>query len=120
MMVEYTYQEKEAERAPMQPTILGVISATVAACSMLVAMVGLVAGQWRNSKKDTSDMTATWAELKADIKYIRDSIDELKNNYVRLEERLGKVENRVSHLEERAEVPIRRLDRLEEKIGLTD
>lgn len=104
----------------MQPSILGVVSATIAACSMLVAMVGLVAGQWRNSKKDTSDSVAAWAEIRADIKYIRESIDELKNNYKRLEERLGKVENRVTHLEERAEVPIRRIDRLEDKIGMTD
>lgn len=87
---------------------------------MLTALVGLIAGLWRNSKKDGSESAAVLAEIKADLKYIRSSIDELKNNQTKLENRLGKLENRVSHLEERAEVPIRRLDRLEEKLYQTE
>lgn len=104
----------------MSPEIVPVISATVAICSMLVALVGLLAGFWRNSKKDTGESASILAEIKADLKYIRESLDELKSNYIHLDERLGKVESRVSKLEERAEIPIRRLDRLEAKIGIID
>lgn len=90
-----------------------VISATITSASMLIALVGLIATQWRNSKRDGNDIASALAVMKSDLKYIRDSIDELKNNYVRLEERLGKAESRIAHLEERVEVPIRRLDRLD-------
>lgn len=100
--------------------MIAAVSATIAGCSMMTALVGLIAGLWRNSKKDGSEEAAVLAEIKADLKYIRSSIDELKNNQTKLETRVGKLENRVSHLEERAEVPIRRLNRLEEKIGCTD
>lgn len=96
--------------------VITAISATIAGCSMLVALVGLIAGLWRNSKKDGSESAALLAEIKADLKYIRTSLDELKNSQAQLEARLGKVENRVAHLEERVEVPIRRIDRLEEQI----
>ena len=59
----------------MPQEVIAAISASIAGCAFIASLVGLIAGQWRNSKKDTSDLTATWAELKADVKYIRDSID---------------------------------------------
>ena len=104
----------------MPENLVAIVSATIAACSMLTALVGLVAGAWRNSKQDTSGLSATLAEIKSDVKNIISSLDELKSNQAKLEERLGKLENRVSHVEERVEVPIRRLDRLEGKMGVTD
>lgn len=104
----------------MTGNLIGAVSATVAACSMLVALVGLVAGQWRSSKKDTSELSATLTKIESVVDYIKESIDEMKNNQAKLEDRLGKLEGRVAHIEERAEVPIRRLDRLESKLGVLD
>lgn len=110
----------ESKGAALSNEIVTAVSATIAGCSMLTALVGLIAGLWRNSRKDGSEAAATLAEIKADLKYIRSSIDELKNSQLKLEDRMGKLENRVSHLEERADVPIRRLDRLEKNLSLTD
>lgn len=102
----------------MSQEIITAVSATIAGCSMLVALVGLIAGLWRNSKKDGSELSSMLTEVRIDLKYIRDSVDELKNNQARLEERVGATENRLSHLEEQVLVPVRRLDRLEDKLGL--
>lgn len=102
----------------MEQDVITAISATIAGCSMVVALVGLIAGQWRNSKKDGSELSSVLTEVRIDLKYIRDSVDELKNNQARLEERVGATENRISHLEEQVLVPVRRLDRLEDRLGI--
>lgn len=104
----------------MPEQLVPAISATIAGCAFLVALVGLISGQWRNSKKDTSDSAYIEAETKADIKYIRNTIDDIKNNQDRIEARLGKLENRVSKIEVAQEIPIRRIDRLEKHLGVTD
>lgn len=88
----------------MSQSVITAVSATIAGCSMLVALVGLIASFWRNSKKESGESAAYLAEMKADIKCILSSVNDLKNNQERFEKRLSTLEDKVAHIEERVEV----------------